>query len=341
MASLLSWRATCRDNHLVATNEIRCSLYTLVARFFPEPRKFLRHLTRWGALVIGEAALSVILHDPRICNNTLEIAVGSLVFDPFIQRLANLIPFGTHLASLVEKPAPVSFPSLRHITRVAEFQLKSGLIVEVYQSNSATACDVVCGAWTTALMNFVTEFSLGCAYPRLTLNYKGTLCDGRTQSTRWRDQATHDHLKGVGFEFSHYSAAWSQYSMGPYASSVLCTVDCGRSLYVCPTQGRFFGDCGSLVLFLQGFLVDMSIIRDLYVAPYGIMSAWRIPSKQPCTSICVQDRSVIPPYVITILIQFVEDMTRVRYHTNDIPFTSGVHSNSIAEVFCHRRRSVS
>ena len=316
MTSLLSWRATCRDNYLVATYDLRRFLHALILRFFPDPRAFLQQLTRWGAFIIGEGALSVVLHDSSICNNTLEIAVGSLVFDPFVHRLESLLPFGTHLSSLIEKPAPISFPSLRHITRIAEFQLKSGLIVEVYESTSPSACDVVCGAWTTALMNFVTEFSLGCAYPRLTLNYRGTLCDGRVQSTRWRDQCTHDGLMAKGFEFAHYSSTWSQHIAGPYVSSIVSMTGCRRDLYICPTQGRYFGDPGSLVLFFQGLFANMDIIRDSCVAPYGTMSAWRIPSKEECVSQCVKDASVVPPYVISLLIRFVEDTRFMEYRVN-------------------------
>ncbi|PIL26238.1 hypothetical protein GSI_11993 [Ganoderma sinense ZZ0214-1] len=284
MASLLAWRRTCRDTYLLATKELRRSLLVLLARFFPDPVDFLRALTRWGGMIVGEAALSQVLHDPSVCTNTLEIAVGITSFQHFLHVLTRIIPFGTHTVNEMNKPAPPSFPTLRRIARIAEFQLASGLIVQVYQSYTSSACDVVCGAWTTALMNFVTQSSFGCAYPRLTLNYRGISCDGRMQSRRWFDRTTDERLRSKGFELAPYTAAWASFSTGPYSSSLRPTPTrgCGKILHICPFQGRYFGDPGSLIVFFDGFFVDLHGLRQSRVAPYGTMTAWRIPTQQRC-----------------------------------------------------------
>ncbi|PIL31867.1 hypothetical protein GSI_06571 [Ganoderma sinense ZZ0214-1] len=307
MASILAWRATCRDNHLRTTLHLRKSLDTLLARFVPDPAALLDYLARWGGLIIGEAALSHILHNPSICKSTLELAVGNLVFNTFVRRLTRLLPYGTHGVNLFEKPAPNAFPTLRHITRIAEFHLTSGLSVHVYESCSPSACDVVCGAWTTALMNFVTKSTFGCAYPRLTLNYCGILCDGRGEAKRWIDNCTHALLNASGFRFASSSDSWTLYSTGPYSTSVPIMVGCGRDLHVCPSQGRFFRDPGSLVVFFDGFFTNLRSLRLSYIAPYGPMTAWRIPTKPRSYCQCVMDSSVLPPLVVSIILHLVED----------------------------------
>ena len=338
MASLLAWRTTCRDNFFTATVELRQSQSRLVARFFPSPKVLLRYLTRWGALIVGEAAASLVLHNPLLCHTTLEIAVGCLVFDPFIRCFAHFVPFGTHLISRTDAPAPPMFPALRHISRIAEFKLKSGLSIQVYESTTPSPCDVVCGSWTTALMNFVTESSFGCAYPRLTLNNKGVLCDERVGFTRWLDQTTHDRLRANGMTFSFYSPKWTEYSAGPYTSSSPSMTACGRTMYVCPSQARFFGDSGSLIVFLDGFLVNLDKLRSCCIAPYGTMTAWRISSKLTCEGRCIEDKSVVPPYVHTILIHFQDRPTSSPYDEYASPNTSSM-TPSRSQLSFYRRHS--
>ncbi len=337
MASLLAWRATCRDTHLLATKEIRHSLYALVARFFPEPRPFLRYLTRWRALVVSQAALSHVLHDPSVCEWTVELAVGNLVFQPFVCHMTRLLPFGSQVVSITEKPVPPSFPMFRYITRIAELRSTTGPVIQVYESATPSPCDVVCATWTTALMNFVMESSLGCAYPRLTLHYRGMLCDGRTDSRSQLDNATRDHLQAKGFEFAHYSTAWPSYSAGPYSMSIPSTVGCGKTLYVCPFQGRYFGDPGSLVVFFHEFFVDLDELRKRCVAPYGPMSVWRIPTKGTCEGRCVEDECVLPAFVISITLQFIED--RSTFVLPDNPFGTTVAGTSPTHVIRSRSSS--
>ena len=307
MASLLAWRRTCRDAYLLATKELRRALHSLLARFIPRPVAFLRHLTRWGALVIGAAALSHILLDFSLCETNLELAVGNLVYEPFIRSLVRLLSVDTGNVAYVDEPTPPPFPVLRHITRIARFYLSSGRIITVYESTTGAACGVVCGEWTSALMNFVTESTLGCAYPRLTLNYRGIICDGRTHVRLGIDDATYGRLIAKGFELSPYSSAWASFSTGPYSVSVPSVGGCGKMLHVCPFHGRFFGDPGSLVIFFNGFFVDLDTLRDTCVAPYGLMMAWRIPTKGNCEGRCVEDESTLPALVTSILFRFTEE----------------------------------
>lgn len=256
--------------------------------------------------------MSNILYDPSIYETRFEIAVGNLVFETFVHRLNRLVPFDTHVTNRIEKPVPPPFPKLRRISRIAEFHLTSGLVIEVHESSTPSPCDVVCRSWTTALMNFVTEPSFGCAYPRLTLNYHAILCDGRVESKRELDYAAHDNLRARGLHSTSYSPQWPQYNLGLYTTRIPTPVGCGRSLYACPMQGRCFGDPGSLVVFFDGFHVNLPALRYTNVAPYVPMTAWRIPTKIMCQGRCLETDPVLPPLVISIIIQFMEGTPRAR-----------------------------
>ena len=116
MPSLLAWRATSYGNYLSASDEIRSSLYRLIARFFPSPRAVLDVMTPWGALVVGEAALSHVLHDPSVCDTRLEFAIGNLFYTPFVDRLARLLPDHA-MASRVDKNAPSNLSKQMKVSR--------------------------------------------------------------------------------------------------------------------------------------------------------------------------------------------------------------------------------
>ncbi|PIL26249.1 hypothetical protein GSI_12005 [Ganoderma sinense ZZ0214-1] len=338
MPALLSWRATCLTNYLSVNQYIRGSLLCLLSRFFPDPVVFLQAMSPWSALIIGEAALAHVLRDNSICGATLELAIGNLYFQPFVDCLSRLLPPVSHLASLVTKPAPTDFPFHRHITRIAEFRLSSGLYIVLYESSTPSACDVVSGYWTSALMNFVTGFTLGCAYPRLTFNRLSLLCDVRTSAMAWWDHDMARRLEDLGFGFDLRPDNWPL-SCRASASSSFRPIDCcGKSLYICPLQGRYFGDPGSMVLFFDGFRVDLDDLHDLGVAPYGPMVAWRLPSIGTCKSGCIEDDPVLPPFVISMLFQFADDTTGFLRAHRFLHTVSGRDSHSSIASHTARRR---
>lgn len=340
MVSLLAWRATCRANFIMVNDELRLSLEALAARFFPNPTTFLEMLVPWSGLVVGEAALSHVLRDPSICKTSLEIAIGNLYFHPFLDSLSRLLPYGTVLDTRVVKPTPHGFSFHRHINRVAEYRLMSGLFVIVYESCTPSACDVVSRYWTTALMNFVTARTLGCAYPRLTLNNLTLICDARSSSMDWADHAMARTLVRLGFQTDTHSLNWPLYAWGPDSSPP--TVEgCGRDLYVCPYQGRFFGDGGSLVVFQDGFRVDFKELQELSVAPYGPMVTWRLPSSGLCEGRCSIKDKVLPSYVVSMLSMFVDGSSGRPHLQLLMPAVSDGRSSITSRVTnCGRRYSI-
>ena len=317
MPSLLAWRSTCLRNYALVNQHIRGSLLALLSRFFPDPTAFLQAMVPWSALIVGEAALSHVLRDRSICRFTLELAIGNLFFRPFVECISRLLPLESHLATITVKPAPYGFPFHRHISRIAEFHLTSGTLIVLYESSTPSACDGISGYWTTALMNFVTAFTLGCAYPRLTFNRLSLLCEARSYAMAWWDHDMANHLDHLEFEFDIRPDSWPlvKSMMSPSSPSLITVAECGKELYICPLQSRYFGDPGSLIMFFDGFYVDIEDLRDLGVAPYGPMVAWRIPSVGTCNGGCIEDGRILPPFITSMLAQFAEDDTDfVRAH---------------------------
>ena len=309
MDSLLAWGSTCRDNYAAVNTELRLSLEALVGRFFPDPSAFLEMLIPWSGLIVGEAALSHVLHEPSICKTSLEIAISNIYFTAFLRSLSRLLPYGSLLDARVVKPPPRGYSFHRHISRIAEYRLMSGLFIVVYGSCTPSACDVVSGYWTTALMNFVTARTLGCAYPRLTLRKRALLCKSRSSSMDWADRAMAMTLDRFGFKMGYGVHNWLVHGSRDTTPGQSTMVGCGQALYVCPQQARFFGDGGSLVIFHDGFAADLKEMRQLSVAPYGLMVAWRLPSTGSCEGGCMQCDDVLPRNAISMLMMFLDDAT--------------------------------
>ena len=323
MPSLLTWRMSCHDAYLSVNQHLRSTLHCLLSRFVPNPAYFLQIIAPWGCLIVGEAALSHVLHDPSVCGASMELAIGNLYFQPFIDCLLRLLPYGTLLHSLKVAPAPPGFPFHRHITRYAEFRLTSGLFVVLYESSTPSACDIVSGYWTTALMNFVTGYTFGCAYPRLTFNHFYLVCDSRMASMVWWDHDLALQLDHLNFLSDTRPLVSPVSSRGPSSDQPALDM-CGKTTYVCPLQGRFFGDRGSLVLFYDGFCVDLDGLRELGVAPYGPMVMWRLPSTGTCDGDCLKKDKVMPPFIVSMLSLFAEEnsgFTRAHaiFHTISDP----------------------
>ena len=61
---------------------------------------------------------------------------------------------------------------------------------------------------------------------------------------------------------------------------------CSRRFYTCPSQGRFFGDHGSLVIFFDPLGGDSAYCEEHNIAPFGPMILWRIISSFSCDDGC-------------------------------------------------------
>ena len=303
----------------------------LLTPFVPEPSKLNTLLTRFGAIIVGEAALSYVTRDLDIIPNTLELATGKITFVQFGACLRSLLQSPSLVASCTTITPIPTFTALRHVSCITDIRLVSGRRIVIYQSDTTAASSVVAGMWTSLLANFVTSYTFGCAYPRLTFNLRGILSRPRLAALRRDDINVWRTLETRGFEFFFSSSEHDISAQHSLSQPTGPTADCGRSLYSCTHQGRYFGDRGSLVVLIHVLSVSCSYLQMQYVAPFGPMVAWRLPNLGTCSNDCVHTDDVLPPGVISMIACSIEpdraSYVRLPHHptvatANDrLPFT--------------------
>lgn len=306
MPTLLTWRATCKKHYRSVSKELHHMRHRLLTPFTPDPSHLLTLLTRFGGLIVGEAALAYTLRDPTSPHDTLELAVGNVSFRQFTASLQSLLQSSSLFENLSITTPPPPVVALRHIATVAEVRLISGHCILIYESDTVTACSVVAGMWSSVLMNFVTPYTFACAYPRLTFNLRGLLSRPRLTALRVNEAQTWNQLQSHNFHLTFASSEW--FPPEPYhdASSYPPRYECRRSLHMCSHQGRFFGDVGSLVVLIDVLSVSRMYLRAQYIAPYGPMAAWRIPNVEGCSNDCINKDGILPPGIVTILCSILE-----------------------------------
>lgn len=119
----------------------------------------------------------------------------------------------------------------------------------------------------------------------------------------WSDWEIANRLPNHGFEIGYNACHWYLYARGPCSSISSPIEGCGRSLYICLLQGRYFGDAGSLILFYDGLSLDLQELQDLGIPPYGLMVAWHMPCTGSCVANCIENDPVLPPFMVSMLTQ--------------------------------------
>ena len=307
MRSLLTWRATSRGHYDFVRDELQMSLQSLAHRFMPDTTLFLSHLLRWKAMVMGEAALSFVLHDPTICPAIFELATGSLAFIPFVHGILSMLSSTDYLHSHCILDAPTHIFGNRFFQRIAQFHLTDDRAIVIYESTTTSPSSVVAGFWSSMMMNFVTPYSMGCAYPSLTFHHHGILCEERMSTLGWPGHDLMNRLVARRWTFGRDSSDWPPLVNEHTEQIPGLIAGCGRSIFGCPHQGRYFGDQGSLVVFLDALGDARGLSRAANIAPYGLMSAWRIPFPEPCEEECRDLDDVVPAEAVCMLMQFVDD----------------------------------
>ena len=306
MSNLLAWRASSRSNHAAVSRTFHNMRSDIIAQFIPNPTTLLTLLTQFSALIVGEAALAYVCRDSPTVLSTLELTTGNVSFLQFSICLRDMVTSLSIMESFnISTPSP-SFTALRHISSIAEARLTSGRRILVYGSDSVAACNVVAGMWTSALMNFLTAHTFGCAYPRLTLAGRGLLSRPRLAALSPSDEYLSDALKARGFEFSFSPTNWLLSNQLLSSATHFHAPECGRSLRLCSHQGRFFGDSGSLLIIIDSLTIDRLYLKSRSIAPYGPMVAWRLPNLEPCYRDCLNTDDILPPNVVSILCRFLE-----------------------------------
>ena len=109
---------------------------------------------------------------------------------------------------------------------------------------------------------------------------------------------------------------------------------CLRSTYLCPQQGRYFGDKGSLVAVIDLFQTGIQDLKSRSLPPYGIMAAWRLPSDVLCDERCDEVDEIVGPNLLVASIMLDNDLCNSPFH-----LASSVDSYRASQFTTHTRSS--
>ena len=280
MLALLSLGATClyfRERAMITLQKERNAI---IAEYYAYPTGFLSMLTWSRAVITGEAALAFVRRDRSLLGPELEVCVSCTFSDDLLQDMERNPSFG-HAWDDDE------WPSLDY-QRTTEFLYKtaSGDLIRIICSPTESPFTPMCRYQSSALFNYMDNFSFGCAYRDQTLNCKAVTPDFWTLSLPVQERLLCITNQG-GFTQVPYPALVAVPPV-PVAfynrfahhddpdDEELVNSMCLRSMYQCPGQGRFFGDPGSLIDFFEPDLVDHAVMAHLNFPPYGPTAVWRM-----------------------------------------------------------------
>ena len=305
--SLLRWRSTCSVNYIHGTASLRRTLMTRLQPFIPSPLHFVDIVTQHGAVIGGELALSFFLRHEDYRPSCLEIYASNFQYND----LCTAILDEPDIKQCVEKHVFLTSSVYHAMTRlVAEtliIHMKNGRTLYVYQSYTCSSSAPVTRSTCTALSNFVTGHSFGCSHPVLTLAGRGLLADRELMFLSARDNLSIDNLLAHGFSLAVSPTAWPEYRRDIDDDTLRSAEECWREKFVCPSQGRFFGDKGSLVGFFDPLSADEDKCVANNLAPFGPMVIWRSMSTFDCDDGCDFLDDVLEQGVTSIPVLFRKD----------------------------------
>ena len=305
MAMFLSWRATCRETYIQSVRFLKDNIRHALKIFLPCDRAFLALLTECGAVIGGEFALSVVLLNDGFEPGRIDVFVNNSQFERFMGKLKRGTEVAAHVAFKGSTVMPAAYGHSRDVHRREVFCTSRGRLLHVYETSGVSACSAIARSWCTGLMNFVTEFTVGCAYPRLTLMKQAIISDLRIPSLCDEEYVTMARLIEAGFDLVHDPTQLPTYFQYGDPNPPPGIFPCLANLFICPDLGRHFGDAGSLVLFLNPLGGDVANARALGVMPFGVMAAWRLWCTHACNGGCADRRGVVPRGMISMPCIFV------------------------------------
>ena len=308
IASVICWRQTCTANYAHAVGSLERKLVQLVDLFVTYPTALLRVVTEFNAVIGGEVALAYILRDVPIRPHSLEIFASRLQYEAICRAIISDPLLSVDIVDATTLKAHYTLCTQRDITQTLQLRLRSGLEMHVRRSSTLSPLSPIARVPCTAFMNFVTPQSFGCAYPRLTLNHQSLLSDLATGAADHLDEAARKLLVDVGIDAAVRPSHWREYRIWSRTPSDMDTVNaCWRSHFICPEQGRFFGDRGSFVDFISPLECGAVELRIRRAPPFGCTIVWRLSSSYECVMSCEGRDRLLPNGVTSQAIMFVHD----------------------------------
>ena len=295
LPTLLTWCNTCNINYAHATAALKRTLTRNINQFLSQPIVLLDVISRYGAAIGGEVALAFVRRHQPVQPRTLEIFVGASLHGAFCAELLSdnrVIPdvVGTAVAAS-------RYPYIleRDVLKTVQINLRGGQSIYIRQSSTLSPLSPIARSICTAMVNFVTPHSFGCAYPALTLDDKSLVSDIRQNSMSDFDVRLMQTLAEQHIDSASDPASWPQYrTWSPTPAVPDTTKACWRSHFICPEQGRFFGDHGSLVGFVDPLGMPAATLQERGAPPFGTAVVWRLSPTYRCPLSCETHDSTLP-----------------------------------------------
>ena len=307
MRSLCQWRATCRTNYEHGSSSLRRALTRRIQPFIPYPHQLVEVVTNARAVFGGELALSFLLRNECYCPSHLEIFASNYQYD----RLCAAILDDPHIQAAMENHTFLTntlFCALRRLVAGSlVIHLTNGKSIYVHQSYTSSPCAPISRSPCTALSNFVNGYGFGCSHPELTLSRRALVADRELLYFSPHDAQSVDRLLAHDFCLAVSPTAWPEYRRDMDDGILRSAEECWRERYVCPNQGRYFGDKGSLVGFFDPLAGDEERCIKDNIAPFGPMVIWRLMTTFECNDGCEYLDEVLEPGVTSVPVFFSKD----------------------------------
>ena len=307
---LLAWRRICRNNYLDVRDELRGSLQLLLTEFVPSPDELLSLVTRTRALMAGELALCYVLRDSRLVPHCLDIYLGNIWFDDFVDAFFNSPSLSGFYVRYSVTDYTETWIASRHTDHTVTLILSTGNTMRIHSAVSSSACHAIACSPTTLGTTFVMADCFATAYPHLTLNKRAIVCPNELPMCPVDELHMYSRLETYGFSYKTEPTSWfvstNIHDQEPLPAT--SEIRCPKSLYICPQQGRYFGDGGSLLDFMDPLSIDLRSMKERGIPPYGHMAIWRLPSYVLCDEQCDELDDILPPNTLATPVMFEEDI---------------------------------
>lgn len=305
IVTLLALRKTNRELYAHVYDVLRLDRRKLLLHYVPNPEVLWSCMDETHAVVGGRSALVFLLRAQDALPATLDLYVPSLEGDRLVQLLEEEVDL--HLTSVEETQDRLQ----RHVVKASTFTVSAQRFITVHTSRSISALDPIVLSPLTALINWVSPHGFACGYPALTLRRRTLAPPLRRHD--WDLRAYYRQVGDLQFKVASDPASWEDYAARVPQPSDPAWGACFRQWFVCPAQGRFFGDAGSVVTVFDLLNANHSSMKQRHQHPYGVTVAWRlIPSRRPCNGPCSMLDPIMPESLLSIPAIIVGDAFQLR-----------------------------
>lgn len=305
--SICQWRATCRKNYEYASSSLRRTLTTRIRPFIPHPHQLVEAVTKYGAVFGGELALSFFLRNELYRPSHLEIFASNYQYNQLCETILDDPQVQAGMENHTFLTSTLFCALRRLVAESLVIHLINGKSIYVHQSYTSSPCAPISRSPCTALSNFVNGYAFGCSHPELTLGRRALLADRELLYLSLHDTQSMDRLLAHRFSLAVSPTAWPDYRRDINEGTLRTAEECWRERYICPNQGRYFGDKGSFVGFFDPLAGDEERCIKENIPPFGQMVIWHLMTSFQCDDGCEDVDEVLEPGVSSVPVLFSKD----------------------------------